>query len=71
MASIIRDRNGKQLPVGATLPPEYQGLPVGPYRDVVVGPGASNGLAVICEAPDIDSMVKHALIRYQYRKDRT
>jgi len=30
MAAIVRDRNGKQLPVGATLPPEYQDLPVAP-----------------------------------------
>lgn len=70
MASIVRDRNGKQLPVGATVPLEYQNLPVGAYRDVVIGPGASNGLAVICDAHDLEIMVKHALIRYQYRKDR-
>jgi excisionase family DNA binding protein len=70
MASIIRDRNGKQLPVGATIPPEYQALPVGPYSDVVVGPGASTGLAVICDAEDFDTMLKHAFIRYQFRRER-
>jgi excisionase family DNA binding protein len=70
MASIIRDRRGKQLPVGATLPAEYVEMSVGPYRDVVVGPGASNGLAVICAASDTESMVKHALIRYQFREQR-
>jgi hypothetical protein len=70
MASIIKDRDGKQLPVGATLPPEYGGTPVGPYRDVVLGSGASNGLAVVCEQKDFDVMVKHALIRYRFRKDR-
>jgi excisionase family DNA binding protein len=70
MASIIKDRDGKQLPVGATLPPEYEGIPVGPYRDVVVGSGASNGLAVVCEQRDFDVMVKHALIRYRFRGDR-
>lgn len=70
MASIIRDRNGKQLPVGGTLPPEYQDLPVEPYRHVVIGPGASNGMAVACGAQDLATMVKHALIRYRYREDR-
>jgi excisionase family DNA binding protein len=70
MASIIRDRSGKHLPIGATLPPEYQGLPTGPYREVVEGSGAANGLAVICDAGDLELMVKHALIRYQFRKDR-
>jgi hypothetical protein len=70
MASIIKDRNGKQLPVGATLPPEYQGLPVAPYSEVVVGAGASNGLAVVCESNDIHTMIKHALIRYRFREER-
>lgn len=70
MASIIRDRNGKQLPVGATLPSEYQGLPVAPYSEVVVGAGASNGLAVVCESKDIETMIKHALIRYRFREER-
>ena len=70
MASIIRDRNGKQLPMGATLPPEYGGLPVGPYKDVVKGPGASNGVAVICPSDDVDTMVRHALIRYRFRQER-
>jgi hypothetical protein len=71
MASIIKDRDGKQLPVGATLPPEYNGVPVGPYRDVVLGAGASNGLAVVCKENEFETMVKHAVIRYQFRKDRT
>jgi excisionase family DNA binding protein len=70
MASIIRDRNGKQLPVGASLPAEYRSLNVGPYRSVVDGPGSANGLAVICDADDLDAMVRHALIRYQFRKER-
>lgn len=70
MASIIKDRSGKQVPVGAPVPPEYVDLRVGPYQDVVVGPGASNGLAVICEANDLETMVKHALIRYRYRQER-
>jgi excisionase family DNA binding protein len=70
MAGIIKDRSGKQVPVGAQLPAEYANLRVGPYQQVVVGPGASNGLAVICDSNDIRTMVIHALIRYQYRKDR-
>ncbi len=70
MASIIRDRAGKQLPVGAAIPPEYQELPVAPYADVVTGPGASNGLAVVCDSQDFPTMVKHALVRYRYREDR-
>lgn len=70
VASVIKDRKGKQLPIGAAIPPEYQGLQVGPYRDVVVGPNASNGLAVICKSDDIQTMASHALIRHTYRQER-
>jgi hypothetical protein len=70
MASIIKDRNGKQVPIGATLPPEYFGLTVGRYRDVVTGPGTSNGLAVMSPPDDFDTMIRHALIRYRFREDR-
>jgi hypothetical protein len=70
MASIIKDRSGKQVPVGATPPAEYANVTVGAYRDVVVGPRASNGLAVICNSDDVQKMVLHALIRYRYREGR-
>jgi excisionase family DNA binding protein len=70
MASIIKDRRGKQLPAGATVPPEYADLTVGSYREVVNGRGASNGLAVLCDADDVRTMVQHGLIRYRYRQER-
>ena len=70
MAGIIKDRRGKQLPKRAVPPPEYAGLSVGPYRDIVDCPGASNGLAVICASDDLATMVQHALIRYKYRQER-
>lgn len=70
LASVIKDRTGKQIPANATAPAEYQGLSVGSYREVVDGPNASNGLAVVCEANDFETIVKHALIRYRYREER-
>ena len=70
MASIIRDRNGKQLPIGAVVPQEYSELRIGGYREIVAGPGAPNGLAVICDPADIQSMARHGLIRYRYREAR-
>ena len=70
IASVIKGRDGKQIPPGATPPPEYEGLPLGFYREVVDGPGAPNGLAVVCDESDVASMVKHALIRSQYRAER-
>ena len=71
LASVIKDRNGKQLPVGAPPPQEYQTLSTGSYRDVVDGPRASNGLAVVCRASDFETIVKHALIRCKYREERS
>ena len=41
MASIIRNRDGKQVPIGMHSPPEYDSLPVGPYKEVVVGLGGA------------------------------
>lgn len=70
MASIIKDRNGKQLPLGAELPPEYVGKTVGSYRSVVDGPGARNGAAVICESRDLETMAEHGVIRYKFRDER-
>jgi hypothetical protein len=70
MASIIKDREGKQLPAGSAPPQEYAGLTVGAYRDVVTGAGAPNGLAVLCSSDDFATMVQHPLIRYHYRRQR-
>lgn len=70
MASIIKDRSGKQVPVGAAPPAEYERTRVGPYKDVVIGAHAANGLAVICDSHDVQTMVRHALIRYRYREER-
>jgi len=70
IASVIKDRNRKHIPIGAEIPPEYQGFPLGPYREVVDGPGAANGQAVICASDDFQTMAKHALIRYSYSQAR-
>ena len=71
MAAIIKDRGKKQIPAIALPPPEYEGITVGGYREVVDGPGASNGLAVLCSSDDFETMVKHALIPYRFREERS
>jgi len=66
MASTIRDRAGKkQIRDMGLLPKEYaqSGLRVGGYRDVVDGPYASRGLAVIATRDDLASMAVHAWLR--------
>lgn len=70
IASVIKDRSGKQVPVRAVPPLEYAEMPVRPYREIVDGPGARNGLAVICNSDDLPTMVRHALIRSTYRQER-
>jgi hypothetical protein len=64
IASVIKDRRRRHIPVGSEIPPEYQAFQVSSYRDVVNGPGAPSGLAVICAQTDYVTMVRHALIRY-------
>lgn len=70
IASVIKDHRKKHLPLDAELPSEYLGLPVGPYRSIVDGPGAAHSTAVICGLKDFEIMVKHALIRYSYSQAR-
>lgn len=70
LASIIRNRQAKQVTSEAMVPQEYQRLPVGGYREIVNGTGAPNGLAVICKQDDFQTMVRHALIRHRYREER-
>ncbi len=70
VASIIRDRKGKQVPALTTVPPEYKDFSVAVYSEKVKGPGTSNGQAVVCPADDFHTMVRHALIRTRYRQDR-
>jgi hypothetical protein len=70
LASVIKDRDGKQLPARAAIPPEFQGMPVGAYADVVVGPMASKAAAIVCDSKDAATMAKYALIRYSFREAR-
>jgi excisionase family DNA binding protein len=70
VASIIRDRKGKQIPALATVPAEYKDFSVAVYSEKVKGPGTSNGQAVVCSVDDFEAMVRHALIRTRYREER-
>jgi excisionase family DNA binding protein len=70
VASIIKDRRGKQIPPLATLPPEYEQLPTSIYSEEIKGRGIANGQAVVCAADDFATMVRHALIRSRFRQER-
>ena len=63
MASVIKLDDRRQLKVGDSLPPGYERSEVLPYSEVVTGPYAANGLAVVVQADDLDAMAHHALMR--------
>jgi len=67
LAGVIRLKNGKQLTT-QRIPDEYRGLRVAKYNTVVQGPRASTGMAVIAHEDDLDSMLKHAVIRATWKE---
>lgn len=68
MASVIKLRNGQQARNQSDLPSEYlQSIfMVKPFRNVVDGPYASKGLAVIVKEDDLTAMARHAQIRAEW-----
>jgi excisionase family DNA binding protein len=68
VASIIKTAKGRQIHSVAQLPDQYKSMPVAVYFDIVNGPHASHGLAVVCKYDDRDMMLCHALIRANYKK---
>jgi hypothetical protein len=66
LASVIKLRNRKQLKPGDLIPVEYRNFETCVYSDVVNGPYASNGLAMVVRDNDLDSMAHHALVRLKW-----
>lgn len=69
LASVIKLSNRKQLRPGDPIPPEYRGFETAVYSDIVVGPYASNCLAVVVREDDLDSMARHALVRLKWSRN--
>lgn len=67
VASIIKTKNGCHVRSADLLPVEYKNMRTATYSDVVKGPYASHGLAVIADVDDRDTMLRHALIRVYYK----
>jgi len=63
LASVIKLPSRKQLRKEEPVPEDYQGFKLAVYSEVVIGPSASNSLAVVVRDDDLDGMAKHALIR--------
>ena len=63
LASVIKVEGGKQLRPSAKIPDEYKDFRIARYDSVVQGPYASRNLAVIVSKDDLESMLRHAIIR--------
>lgn len=65
LASVIKLPSGQHLRPGDTIPPEYDGLRLLTYNELVVGPYAAASLAVVAHKDDLSVMAHHGLIRAQ------
>jgi len=72
VAGIVKPEGDSQrhLRNGEPVPPAYESLDTRPYNEVVRGPHASSGIAVVCDESDYKTMILHALIRWTVKKDR-
>lgn len=67
LASIIKLKNGKQLRPSEKLPDDYRNFQIGRYDSIVQGPHASRNMAVIVDKSDLESMLRHAIIRGKWK----
>jgi len=63
LASVIKIESGKQLRPSGKIPAEYRDFRIARYDSIVQGPYASRNLAVIVSKDDLESMLRHAIIR--------
>jgi excisionase family DNA binding protein len=67
LASIIKTQGGRQLRPSAKIPEEYRDFHIGRYDSIVQGPYASRNIAVIVSKDDLESMIRHAVIRATWK----
>ena len=63
LASIIKIEGGKQLQPKARIPAEYRDFRVERYDSLVHGAYSSRNMAIVVSKDDMESMVRHAVIR--------
>jgi len=67
LVGIIKVKGGKQLRPSGKIPGEYKDFHIARYDSIVQGPYASRNMAVIVSKDDLESMIRHALIRAQWK----
>lgn len=68
LVGIIKTQNGKQLRPSAKIPEEYKNFNIARYDSIVQGPYASTNMAIIVHKDDLESMLRHAIIRAQWKE---
>jgi excisionase family DNA binding protein len=68
LASVIKTRGGKQLRPSSKIPEEYKDFHVERYDSIVQGPYASRNMAIIAPKDDLESMIRHAIIRANWKE---
>jgi len=63
MASLIRHRDGRLVKESDAIPSEYRDFRLVQFNTIVRGPYARSGLAVVADKDDIQTMIRHAVIR--------
>ena len=63
LASLVKYRNGKMVRTSEPVPQEYASFELAQFNELVDGPYSRSGLAVVSRADDVDTMVRHAIIR--------
>lgn len=65
LVSIIKPDGFKHLRAGQPLPTNYTSFETQPFDEIVIGPRAKKGIAVVCKIDDLATMVRHALLRWE------
>jgi hypothetical protein len=66
--SVIKPDGAKHLRAGDEVPPAYSGFDIRPFNQIVTGPNARKGLAVVCTLDDRATMVRHAIVRWRSKR---
>lgn len=68
LASVIKLPDGLQVFFKKDLPNEYKEFHVDSYSSIVRGPYASGNLAIVVHKNDLESMLRHAIIRAKWKE---
>lgn len=67
LASVIKVEGGKQLRPSGKTPDEYKNFHIAKYDSIVQGPYANRNMAVIVSKDNLESMLRHAIIRATWK----